>query len=324
MRRRRFAGMLACGLLAARNASRAQAKVHRVGLVSIGTDPERPVRWQPFRDAMRELGHVEGRNLEIADAFANGDAARLQGLVDELVRSEVSVIVTTGNRETAAARKTTSTIPIVMLLVPDPVAQGFVASLGRPGGNVTGLTSMVPGLSQKYVELLRDMLPGAAQLGVVAAPPNPTELHRRELQDAAARLGVGLRFLSVQGQGDFDPVLQRAKREGVSGIIATLDPLTFQHRHALVDAALKHRMGGIYWDRAFVEAGGLMTYSASFVDLQRRGAGYVDKLLKGTKPADLPVEQPIKFELVINLKTAKALGITIPHSVLLRADEVIE
>ncbi|MEO6409935.1 MAG: ABC transporter substrate-binding protein [Burkholderiaceae bacterium] len=302
----------------------AQARVFRVGCASIGTDPAAPVRWQSFRDAMRELGYVEGRNLTIGEAFANGDAQRLPGLMGELFRSGVDVIVTSGIRETRAAREASSTLPIVMLAVPDPVAQGFVASLARPGGNVTGVTNMVPGLSQKFIELLHEAVPAAMRLAVVSGPSNPVAELRSELEAAARRYGIELQYVTVHGAVDIEPALRRAKGMGVEGIVATLDPVTLLHRRELVGSALKHRLAGIYWDRGFVEDGGLMTYSASLKDLFRRGAVFVDKILKGARPAELPVEQPTRFALVINLKTARALGLAIPQSLLLRADEVIE
>jgi putative ABC transport system substrate-binding protein len=317
---------LAGGLLAAPLAAEAQqaGKVFTVGLVSIGTDPAESGLWQPFLDAMRERGYVEGRNLVVKRAFANGQRERLAGLVAELVGTRVDVIVTTGSRETRAVQQAAATIPIVMNLGVDPVAEGFVKSLARPGGNVTGVTSLVPGLSQKYVGLLKEILPTAAQFGVITSPHNPVPENRRELEAAAKALGLSVSFLPVSEPGDFDPTLARAKREGVSGIIATADPVTFLHRRALVEVALKHRLPGIYWAREYVEAGGLMTYSANLADLRRHAAIYVDKILKGAKPGDLPVEQPTKFELVINLKTAKALGLSIPPSLLQRADQVIE
>ncbi len=324
MDRRTLLGTAACGLLCAPLRVRAQGRVHRVGLASIGTDPSNSVNWQPLRKALQELMYVEGRNLDIRQAFGNGDAERTRDLMAGLVRDNVDVMVVTGIRETRWARELTSTIPIVMLLVPDPVALGFVTSLARPGGNVTGLTSMVPGLSQKYVELLREALPKATRLVVIAGPPNPVPEVRAELEGAAQRLGLGLTYPPVNGPGDLEAAFVQAKQAGASGIIAPLDAFTGQHQHALVQLALKHRFAGIYWNRGFVEAGGLMTYSAGFSDLARRGATYVDKILKGAKPADLPVEQPTRFEFVINLKTAKALGLTIPQSLLLRADEVIQ
>ena len=272
---------------------------------------------------MRELGYVKGQNLAVQNAFGNGRPERLPALVAALVHAKVDVIVTTGTRETRAARQATATIPIVMLVVPDPVAQGFVASLARPGGNITGLTNLVPGVSQKYVELLKEVLPSASRFAVISTPPNPVPENRRELEAAVKVLGMSVSFLPVQGPEDFEAALIRAKREGATGIIATADPVTFLHRRTLVGLALQYRLAGIYWTREYVEDGGLMTYSASLVDLRRHAAIYVDKILKGAKPADLPIEQPTKFELVINMKTAKALGLTIPDSLLRRADEVI-
>jgi putative ABC transport system substrate-binding protein len=299
-------------------------KVHRVGIVSIASDPKQPRTWRPFLDAMRDLGYVEGHNLTVERAFANGRSEDIPGLVKELVRSRVEVVVTTGTRETVAVKQATSTTPIVMLVVPDPVGQGFVKTLARPGGTVTGLTNLVPGLVQKYVELLREVVPTASRLAVIANPPNPVPENRRELEVAAKTFGIVLSIIPVNGPNDFDEVLARAKSEGVGAILATSDAVTFLHRRRLVQAALRYRLPGIYWTREYVEEGGLMTYSADLAELRRRAATYVDKILKGAKPADLPVEQPTKFELVINLKTAKALGLTIPQSVLVRADQIIE
>jgi putative tryptophan/tyrosine transport system substrate-binding protein len=210
-----------------------------------------------------------------------------------------------------------------MTFVEDPVAEGFVKSLAQPGTNVTGLTSLVPGLSQKYVELLNEALPTARRFGVVAAR-DPVPENRHELETAAKARGLTLSFLIVSEPVDFDTTLARAKRDGVTGIIAPVDGVTFRHRRALVEAALKHRLPGIYWAREYGEAGGLLTYGAGLVDLRRHAAIYVDKILRGARPADLPIEQPTKFDLVVNLKTARTLGLTIPPSLLVRADQVIE
>jgi len=310
-------------LLAAPRAGRAQeaGKTYTVGLVSIGTDPGQSGLWQSFIDGMRERGYVEGRNLVVKRAFGNSD--RLAGMLAELVAARVDAIVTTGPRETRTARRATATIPIVMTFVEDPVAEGFVKSLAQPGTNVTGLTSLVPGLSQKYVELLNEALPAARRFGVVATR-DPVPENRHELEAAVKARGLTLSFLVVSEPVDFDTTLARAKRDGATGIIAPVDGVTFRHRRALVEAALKHRLPGIYWAREYGEAGGLMTYGASLADLRRHAAIYVDKILRGAKPAELPIEQPTKFDLVINLKTAKALGLTIPPSLLVRADQVIE
>jgi len=296
------------------------ARVHRVGLVSIAGAES---TWQPLIDGLRAMGYAEGRNLLLLPTFANGDATRIGAMVEQLVRNGVDVIVTSGNRETRAAVAATSTIPVVMLFVPDPVSQGFAKSLGHPGGNVTGTTNMVPGLSQKYVELMRELLPDAQQLAVVASPSNPVTEHRAELDAAAQRARLTLRYLPVAAQGDIDPAMARAKRSGVQGLIVTQDPLTFVHRRTLVQAAEVQRLPAIYWAREYVDAGGFMTYSARIADLVRRGAVFVDKLLRGARAAELPIEQPTTFELVINLKAAQAIGTPVPASFLLRADEVV-
>ena len=323
MDRRAFLGTLTGGLLAAPFVAKAEqaSTVYRVGLVSLGGDP---LWWQPVLDAMSELGYVEGRNLIVRRAFAKGHPENLPRLVTDLVRSGVDVVVTTATRETKEVKQAAPTTPIVMLLVPDPVAEGFVTTPARPGGAVTGLTNLAPGLTQKYVELLREPLPSASRFAVVASPGGPLPEIRNELERAAKTLGIVLSITPVSGPDAFDAVLARAKREGAAGIIAAGDYVTFQHRKRFVETMLKHRLPGIYWTREYVEEGGLLAYTADMTDLRRRAAIYVDKILKGAKPADLPVEQPAKFELVINLKTAKALGLTIPPSLLQRADQVIE
>ena len=326
MDRRAFIGTLAGGLLAAPLAAQAQptGKVYHVGVLSIGSDPIWRIPWKPFVEAMSELGYVEGRNLVIRPAFADGNPERLPALVAELIDAKVDAIVTTGPRETVAAKRATAVIPIVMTVVPDPVAQGFVASLARPGGNVTGLTSVVPGLGQKYVELLHEALPSATRFAVVASLPNPLPETRQELEAAGRLLGITVSVARVSGPDDFDSALVRVKKDGAAGFIATNDGVTWRYRKSLVQLALKHRLPAIYWAREYVAEGGLMTYSASVADLRLRAATYVDKILKGARPADLPVEQPATFELVINLKAAKALRLTIPQSLLQRADQVIE
>jgi putative tryptophan/tyrosine transport system substrate-binding protein len=301
------------------------ASVYQIGLLTLGSDPTRSEFWQKFLQAMHELNYVEGRNLIVRRAFADGKADRLPGLVADLVQAKVDVIVTTSTQETAAAKRASSTIPIVMTVAPDPVEQGLVASLAQPGGNVTGLTSMAPGASQKFVELLRETVPSASRFAVLATGPNapPREI-RHELQTAARQVGVTLSFIEIKSADDLDPTLARAKKDGAGGIIAPLGAFTYAHRAKLVHLALKHRLPGIYWVRDYVEAGGLMSYGANPGDVGRRAAYFVDRILKGARPADLPVEQPTNFELVINLKTAKALGLTIPQSVLVRADELIQ
>jgi putative ABC transport system substrate-binding protein len=323
-RRAFVAGTLS--LLAAPLAAQAPpvGRVYRVGILTLGLAGPRPsVWWEPFIAELRELGYVEGGNLVIQYAGAGARPDRLAGLAAGLVGGNADVIVTTGARETFAARRATSSIPIVFTVVHDPVRQGVVTNLARPEGNVTGLTTLVPGVYQKYVELLREIVPSAARFALVAAP-NQAREPQQEVENAGRALGVEVFVVPVSGPDEFDSTLARAKREGAGGIIVIADAVTGAYREQLVRLAAKHRLPGIYWERSYVDAGGLMTYSANATELRRRAAHYVDRLLKGAKPADLPIEQPTKFELVINLKTAKALGLTIPQSVLLRADEVIQ
>jgi len=323
MDRRTFLGSVAGSLLAAPLAAEAQqvGKVYRVGIVSLGGDPR---WWQPMLEAMRDLGYVEGRNLAVKRAFAKGHTEDMSHLVTELLHSGVDVVVTTGPRETEAVKRATQSTPIVMLLVPDPVTEGFVKTLARPGGNVTGLTNLVPGLTQKYVELLREAVPAASHFAVLTSPDVVAPEIGSELESAAHAFKIVLSIAPVSGPDNFDTALAQAKREGAAGLIAPPNAMTFLYRKRLVEAALKYRLPGIYWTREYVEEGGLLTYTADMKELRRRAATFVHKILKGAKPADLPVEQPTKFELVINLKTAKALGLTIPPSLLLRADEVIQ
>jgi putative ABC transport system substrate-binding protein len=304
----------------------ATGRVYTVGVLSLGAPAASPERdfWIPFIKGMRELGYVEGRNLVVKRGAAAGSPERLPELARDLVRANADVIVTTSVRETRAARDATSTIPIVMTFVQDPVGQGLVSSLARPGGNVTGLTNFVPGMREKWVELLREAVPSASRFAVIGTPLGLVPEALRDMQAAATRLGVTLSPMPVHGPQDFEAVLLSARREGAAGVIAAPDPVTMQHRRAFVGLVLKHRLPAIFWAREYVDEGGLMTYSANLADLRRRAATYVDKILRGARPADLPVEQPTTFELVINLKAAKALGLTLPPALLLRADETIE
>ena len=324
MDRRKFIGDLAGSLLAAPIATRAQqeGKVYRVGLLTVGNiTPQEPM-WNSFLESMRKLGYVEGRNLVVRRGAAAGRTDRLPEFVTGFLREGVDVIVTTSTRETQAAKQATSTIPIVMTLSPDPVGQGLVVSLGRPGGNVTGITNLVPGISQKYVELLKEIAPSASWFVVVARRPFP-EI-RQDLELAAQRLSVKLSFTNVEGAGDIERALIQAKKDGAGGVIVPLDVITRMDREHLARVAMERGLPGIYWDRSYVEAGGLMSYGVSLAEIGQRAAYFVDKILKGAKPADLPVEQPTKFDLVINLRTAKALELAIPQSLLVRADEVIQ
>jgi ABC-type uncharacterized transport system substrate-binding protein len=316
-----LAGVLALPLMA--EAQRAE-RVYQVGILTLGAESPGPTTWwQPLIEELHALNYDQGRNLAIKYAGAGTKPDRLSGLARDIVNARVDVIVTTGPRETRAAKAATSTIPIVMTLVPDPVGAGLVADLAHPGGNVTGLATVVPGLHQKYVEFLHELVPSAKRFAlVVQLDPGPQI--RQEIEESGRVLGVTLVNLHVNGPSDFEPAFIRARKEDASGVIVTPDVLTQIHRQLFVQLALMHRLPAIYWARAYVEAGGLMSYSADLLELRRRAAHYVDRLLRGTKPADLPVERPTKFELVINLKTAKALGLTIPPSLLARADQIIE
>jgi len=326
MERRTFLGGIASGLLAAPLAAEAQqaGRVYQIGVVSLGAAPTRPGPIHFMLDALREQDYEDGRNLVLRQVFLEGRVDRLRSVISVFVQAKVDVIVTTSTFETREAKNTTSSIPIVMMLVPDPVEQGLVASLARPGGNVTGLTSLAPGSSQKLVELLRAAVPSASQFAVLSYGQSPFPEIRRELLAGTRQLEVRLSFIDVKKPEDFDPGLARAKKGGADGLIAPLGAFTYAHRAKLVQLALKHRLPGIYWVRDYVEEGGLMSYGSSFADVGRRAAYFVGRILKGSAPADLPVEHPTKFELVINIKTAKALGLTIPPSLLQRADQVIE
>jgi putative ABC transport system substrate-binding protein len=306
-------------------AAQPAGKVYHVGIVSAAAAPGRPtVLWRSFLEALGEIGYVEGRNLVVTQAFAAGKREDLPALVADLVKKKVDVVVTTSTAETQAAKRATTRIPIVMTVAFDPVGARLVASLARPGGNVTGLTSLVPGLSQKYVELLKEAAPSTSRVAVVTGLGSPNVEIRNELLSAAQQAGIELSFFEVGAPDQIDAVLARARKSGCRAIVVPHDARTYLHRRELVQLALRHQLPGIYWSREYVEEGGLMAYGASLADLGRRAASIVDRILKGAKPADLPVEQPTKFDLVINLKSAKTLGLTVPPSLLLRADQVLE
>jgi ABC-type uncharacterized transport system substrate-binding protein len=275
---------------------------------------------------LRALGYVEGQNISMEYRWSAGNVERLRANAAEVVRLGVDVIITGGPVATRAAKEMTRTIPIVMASDIDPVGDGFVASLGRPGGNITGMSTLTRDLSGKRLELLKDTVPGMARVAVLWHPVEPSALRQvRDTEDAARGLGLQVHALEVRGRDEFEGAFAAARTGRADGLIVLAFPPGTAEDHArLVDLAAQSRLPTIYWARAFVEAGGLMSYAASEHDLSRRAASYVDRILKGAKPADLPVEQPTKFELVINLKTAKALGITMPPSLLLLADEVIQ
>jgi putative ABC transport system substrate-binding protein len=329
MDRRAFISGITLGLLAAPLAAEAQpvaGKVPRIGLLSVGSDPSRPLspQWLAFLDGLRALGYVEGQDIVIERRFATGGSERVAGMAHELVQLGVDVIVATGLRENRAAGQATRTIPIVMVVVDDPVEAGFVESLARPGRNVTGLAFSATGIGEKYVELLGKAVPSAKRMAVVASRPVPVGL-LKEMQGAARTMHIALLSpIMVRGAEEFESVFRNARADRIGGLIFPSDALAVLHSQRVVELAAKYRFPAFYSHREFVEAGGLMAYGPSFVERFRRAATFVDKILKGGKPADLPVEQPTKFELVINLKTANALGLTIPASLLQRADQVIE
>ena len=278
-----------------------------------------------FQQGLRELGYMEGKNILIESRYAAGDFARLPDLAGELVRLHVDVILTEGAPAAHAAQQRTTTIPIVIGNAGDPVGMGLVASLARPGGNITGLSMMSPELMGKRLELLKEIIPSASRVAVLLNPANPTSpLQLQEFQATAPALGVTLLPFEAKAANEIDRTFTAMHQEHVEALIVVGDPMFGTHQRRGVELAAQARLPAMYNLRGFVDAGGLMSYGTHFEDLYHRAATYVDKILKGTKPADLPVEQPTKFALIINLKTAQALGITMPPSLLLLADEVLQ
>ena len=321
---------LSLAVLAAPLAADAQqaAKVPRIGILPPGPISERQHLWETFRQGLRELGYVEGKNITLVFPSAEVTPERVPHLAAELVRLKVDVIVAGTTPAALAAKQATKTIPIVAATMADPVGDGLVASLARPGGNITGSTFLGPELVPKRLELLKDAIPGTSRVAALWHPGAYSEPTMRdmlkEIETAARALAVQLQLVRVRGPADFDRAFSAMTTERAGALIVLPSPMLYSERKRIVDLAAKHRLPAIYAWREPVEGGGLMSYGASIPDLYRRAATHVDKILKGAKPADLPVEQPTKFELVINLKTAKALGLTIPPSLLGRADELIE
>ena len=333
--RRRIGGLivtLALSLLAAPPAAEAQQakKVHRIGILLIGSR-EAPVTralFDAFRQGLRERGYVEGQNIVIEYRSAQGKIERFPDLVAELVRLKVDLIFTGNTPAARAAKEATNTIPIVVAAMADPVGDGLIASLARPGGNITGSTFLGPELVPKRLELLKEAVPGASRVAVLWHPGVYGERTMRDMvketEVAAQTLGVQLQLLEARGPNDFDRAFSAMSTGRAGALIVFPSPMFYNEHRRIVDLAAKSRLPAIYAFREAVEAGGLMAYGASIPDLFRRAATFVDKILKGRKPADLPVEQPTRFELVINMKTAKALGLTFPPSILVRADQVIQ
>ena len=301
-------------------------KVPRIGYLIGQSRSTGSGRIDPFRQGLRELGYVEGKNFVIEWRSAEEKLDRLPALAAELVRLKVDVIVTPGRLPTRAAKEATSTIPIVMTQDSDPVANGFVASLARPGGNITGLSTLAPELSGKRLELLKEVIPTLSRVAVFGSSTTPGNAQLlREVELAAKSFGVTLQYVDVLSPKDIESAFRAAGKGRADGVLMMVTgAVTFPRRTEIAELAVKNRLPAIYSNSLFVDAGGLMSYSANLADLDRRAAAYVDKILKGAKPADLPVEQPTKFEFIINLKAAKQIGLTIPPNVLVRADRVIK
>jgi putative tryptophan/tyrosine transport system substrate-binding protein len=328
MNKRKLGSFVLCALLPALCAS-AEAqqpkKVLRIGFLSTVPMSSVAARTEAFRQGLRELGYVEGKNIIIEWRDADGKLDRLSERAAELVRLKVDVIVTAAPAPTRATKEATVTIPIVMAFDNDPVGNGFVASLARPGGNITGLSTYYPETTGKQLELLKEIVPNlsrVAVLGTSTVPGNEQTLKETEL--VARALGVKLQYLEIQDPQNIENVFRAASKGRAGAVLVLSSPVATSQRTQIAEMAAKSRLPAIYPQSDHVDAGGLMFYGPSIADLYRRAATYVDKILKGAKPADLPVEQPTKFEFIINLKAAKQIGLTIPPNVLARADKVIQ
>ena len=321
MERRAFiVGSLAA--LAAPLAVEAQqaAQVYRVDILMVDRGGDDSVR-----SGLHELGYIEGRNLTIERRYTKGRPERVDDLAVELARLNVDVIVATHPAAVFAAKKATATIPIIMVHTPDPVQLGLVATLARPGGNITGLTSLSVDLTLKQLELLKEAVPRASRIAILWNPDNPWHpITVKGLETLQSSLRVRLQIVGVRRADDLDTAFQAMTTERAQAVVALTDPMTFAYRGRLAEVAVKHRLPAVSGLRAYAEAGGLMSYWADSESLGRRVASYVDRILKGARPEEMPIEQPNKYELVINLKTARALSLTIPSSLLLRADQVIQ
>jgi len=324
MDRRAFLAVVAAGVVARPAVAHAQqpARIHRLGILSLRSGPDETD--EAFIQGLRELGHVEGRSIAIEYCWAGGKPERLPEMAAELVRLNVDLIVTQGTLPSEAAKRATPSLPIVFVGVGDPVGSGLVASFGRPGGNLTGLTILSTELAGKRLHLLHELLPRANRVAVLAhRPASPTPILIRELRAAVQQFGIQITAQEIDTAADLSSAFAAMQREPAQALIVQQNPITTENARPIADLAAQHRLPAIYYRRNFVEAGGLMSYGTDGTAVYRRPATYVDKILKGVKPADLPVEQPTKFEFVINLKAAKALGLTIPPALLVRADQVI-
>ena len=325
MDRRRFTSFLAGGLVVARSFAAQPAKLHRIGYLG-GTPPSaEPYLFEGFFQGLRELGYVEGQNFVLEGRYYGDRIERLPALAAELVQLKVDVIVAGGPPAPEAAHRATTTIPIIMAYHPDPVGSGLAASLARPGGNVTGMSVLTPELVGKQLQLLKEVIPGMSRVAVLSNPTVPTNaLLLKEAEAAGRSMNVQLQVLDVRAPGDFDGAFSAMMRDRSHALIVLGGSIFFAERTRVVALAAQNRLPSMYLLKQYVEAGGLMAYGASNRESIRRAATYVDRVLKGAKPADLPIEQATKLELIINLKTAKALGLMIPQGLLQRADEVIQ
>jgi putative ABC transport system substrate-binding protein len=300
-------------------------KIPRIGFLGNSTAALEENLIEPFRDGLHNLGYVEGRNLLIEYRWADGKYERFPALIAELVARKVDVIVTAGTPASLAVQKATTSIPLVMIAVGDPVGTGLINSLAHPGGNITGLTSIASDLEGKRLELLREVTPKVSHVAVLWNPASPFQVvSEKELQVAAQGLRIKVLSLGVQALEQFDDAFATIRREKPGALLVLADRLFLHNRARIMDFAIQNRLPGVHAYVELVEAGGLMSYGPSYSGMHRRAAYFVNRILKGTKPSDLPVERPAKFELVINLKTAKQIGVTIPQSVLYRADRVIK
>jgi putative ABC transport system substrate-binding protein len=333
MKKKIFALTLSAMLFALSYSASAQQpkKIHRIGYLATSTAASDSTRSETIRLALRERGYTEGQNIAIEYRYLEGKFDRAPELLAELVRLKVDIIVVSGGTPVVrAAKNATKTIPIVMTSIGDPVGAGLVASLARPGGNVTGFSGLAPGLSTKRLEILKDAVPKLARVGLLRPPGAsgasiPRDVQLREIKPAAVVLKLKLEEIDTPRDAKgLASAFQTAKQKQVNGIMTTGARFFFSERKRIVELAVKYRLSAIYFQKEFVDEGGLMSYGVDFGDLYRRAAVYVDRILKGTNPADLPVEQPMKFELVINLKTAKQIGLTIPPEVLARATRLIK
>jgi putative ABC transport system substrate-binding protein len=317
-----------CALLLAFNfqaEAQQPAKVPRIGFLGNSTPTLEANLIGPFREGLRDLGYVEGKNIVIEWRWAEGKYDRFPTLIAELIASKVDLIVTAGTPATIALKKATTTLPLVMIAVGDPVGTGLIASFAHPGGNLTGLTSISPELDGKRLELLREVVPKISYVAVLWNPTSPLQVvAEQETQAAARAMGIKVLSLGVQAQEQFDDAFAKILKERPKALLVLADRLFLHHRARIMDFATQNRLPGVHAYVELVEAGGLMSYGPSYSGMHRRAAYFVDRILKGTKPADLPVEAPAKFELVVNLKAAKQIGVTIPPEVLYRADKIIK